>query len=67
MEQKEKTEFILEQLRLLVFVATEKDNQAKERKDKAAAAAKEKKDHRCRWRGSKSVSGAGRSTMGKGQ
>ncbi|KAG8986813.1 hypothetical protein FRB94_002648 [Tulasnella sp. JGI-2019a] len=42
MDRKEKTEFILEQMRLLVLVAKEKDTQAKESKEKSAAD-KEKK------------------------
>ncbi|KAG8905440.1 hypothetical protein FRC01_008353, partial [Tulasnella sp. 417] len=36
MERKEKTEFILEQMRLLVLVAKEKDKEAKASKEKAA-------------------------------
>ncbi|KAG8876844.1 hypothetical protein FRB97_003844 [Tulasnella sp. 331] len=42
MDRKEKTEFILEQMRLLVLVAKGKDTQAKESKEKSAAD-KEKK------------------------
>jgi len=43
MDRKEKTEFILEQMRLLVLVGKEKDKEAKESKKSAAALAGDKK------------------------